>query len=60
MEWPKWPNQTHGKLETKRGCNSCSAPKRIDLPSEYSISKIDQKIIISPKTPAPEKGSKDL
>ncbi|KAL5540496.1 hypothetical protein UlMin_043090 [Ulmus minor] len=36
-----------------------SAPKWIDLPTDHSISKIDQKIIISSKTPELEKVSKD-
>lgn len=36
-----------------------SAPKWIDLPKDHSISKIDQKIIISSKTPELEKVSKD-
>lgn len=47
------------KLETKRG-NPNSAPMWVDLPVDHSISKIDQKIIISSRTPELEKGSKDL
>lgn len=37
-----------------------TAPKWVDLPVDHSISKIDQKIIISSRTPELEKGSKDL
>ncbi|GMN54763.1 hypothetical protein TIFTF001_023888 [Ficus carica] len=37
-----------------------TAPKWVDLPVDHSISKIDQKIIISSRTPELKKGSKDL
>ncbi|PON91714.1 Guanylate kinase [Trema orientale] len=37
-----------------------TAPKWVDLPVDHSLSKIDQKIIISSRTPELEKGSKDM